>query len=219
MSTSACPHFAVPHPLMLALPNGSLPIIASLFSSATKVVLVGIIGRPLVGTSYYASPAHLTRVLSDAMSNLEKVYADMVCPGLSRLLTAEEVEHLNSSLRILQLKADHRTENLRNLQSWRATICDFIAARSVTLFRCIKKVRDLETRIKCILRTGQVSSQCCLIVAAFAALSRPSIFGDKTNSTSNIPALHRGSCDGFKIWSKFTRLGTSNTGSRQWIAS
>ncbi|KAJ7759110.1 hypothetical protein B0H16DRAFT_1720527 [Mycena metata] len=92
---------------MPALPDDSLPIIASLFSPATKVVLVGIIGLPLVGTSlHYASPAHLTRVLSDTTRNLEKVYADMVCTGFSRLLTVEEVEHLSSSLRTLQLKAD-----------------------------------------------------------------------------------------------------------------
>ncbi|KAJ7759092.1 hypothetical protein B0H16DRAFT_1720514 [Mycena metata] len=140
---TASSHLDVP-----VLPDGSLPIIASLFSPATKVVLVGIIGLPLVGTSlHYASPAYLTRVLSDAMNNLEKTYTDMICAELPRLLTAEEVEHLSSSLHSLQLKADkHRTENLLNFLSWRATICDFIPGRSVTPFRCIEEVRDLKTR-------------------------------------------------------------------------
>ncbi|KAJ7759056.1 hypothetical protein B0H16DRAFT_1534188 [Mycena metata] len=139
------------HLNMPALPDGSLPIIASLFSPTTeaKVVLVGI-GLPIVGTSlHYASPAHLMRVLSDAMSNLEKAYADMIYVGLPRLLTAEEVQHLSSSLRILQLKVDKlRTEKLRNSLSWRATVGEFLGGRSVTLFRCIKEVRDLETRIR-----------------------------------------------------------------------
>ncbi|KAJ7759054.1 hypothetical protein B0H16DRAFT_1720477 [Mycena metata] len=87
--------------------------------------------------------------MSNPMSNLEKAYTDMICAELPRLLTAEEVEHLSSSLHSLQLKADkHRTENLLNLLSWRITICDFITGRSVTPFRCIKEVRDLKTCIE-----------------------------------------------------------------------
>ncbi|KAJ7043779.1 hypothetical protein C8F04DRAFT_1229252 [Mycena alexandri] len=81
------------------LPDASLPILASPFSPATtaKVILCGMISLPLIGTSlYYASPARLTLVLSDAMSNLEKVYADMVCSRILRLLPCNEVEHLGS---------------------------------------------------------------------------------------------------------------------------
>ncbi|KAJ7759089.1 hypothetical protein B0H16DRAFT_1456984 [Mycena metata] len=136
---------------MPGIPNAHLPILASPFSPTTtaKVVLAGI-GLPLIGTSlHYASPAHLTCVLSGAINNLEKVYADMICAGLPRLLTAEEVEHLSLSLRVLQLKADKlKTENLRNSLSWHTTICEFLKGRSITLFCCIQEVQDLETRIK-----------------------------------------------------------------------
>ncbi|KAJ7701363.1 hypothetical protein B0H16DRAFT_1483490 [Mycena metata] len=67
----------------------------------------------------------------------------MVCTGLPRLLTAEEVEHLSSSLRILQLKVDKlRAEKLRNSLSWHATVGEFLGGRSVSLFRCIKELND-----------------------------------------------------------------------------
>ncbi|KAJ7759045.1 hypothetical protein B0H16DRAFT_1456947 [Mycena metata] len=136
---------------MPALPDLSLSNLTAPLSPATSTkMMVVITGLILIGASLrYASPTRLTHILSDGMSNLEKVYADMICAGLPHLLTAEEVGHLSLSLRVLQLKVDKlKTENLRNSLSWHATICEFLKGRSITLFCCIQEVRDLETRIK-----------------------------------------------------------------------
>ncbi|KAJ7759042.1 hypothetical protein B0H16DRAFT_1534140 [Mycena metata] len=119
---------------MPSLPDGSLSILASPLSpvTSTKVMIV-ITGLILIVASLrYASPTRLTRVLSDAMSSLEKVYTDIVC-----------------MLHMLQLEVGAlRAQTLLHSLSWRATIGELLKGRSFTLYRCINEVRDLETRIR-----------------------------------------------------------------------
>ncbi|KAJ7043787.1 hypothetical protein C8F04DRAFT_1073328 [Mycena alexandri] len=132
---------------MPGIPDGSLSILASPLSPTTAAkVMLSIFGLLLIVTSlHYISPARLTRVLSDAMSTLEKVYADLVCTQLMGLLTADDV----ARLRILQLEVGAlRTETLIHSLSWRTTICAFLKGRSYTLYHCINEVKKMETRIK-----------------------------------------------------------------------
>ncbi|KAJ7043789.1 hypothetical protein C8F04DRAFT_1175539 [Mycena alexandri] len=125
---------------MPGIPDGSLPILTSLLSPATvaKVTLY-IIGLVLIIASlYYVSPTRLTRVLSDAMSNLDKLSADILSAGLLGLMTPDKVAAVGM----------FRAETLLHSLSWRATICEFFKGRSLTLYRCINEVRDLETHIR-----------------------------------------------------------------------
>ncbi|KAJ7759059.1 hypothetical protein B0H16DRAFT_1456960 [Mycena metata] len=132
---------------MPGIPDVSLPnLIAPLsLATSTKVTLC-IMGLVLIIASLsYASPTRLTRILSNAMSSLEKVYTDLVCMQLMGLLTADDVARLH----MLQLEVGaFRAQTLLHSLSWRATIYDFLKGRSFKLYRCINAVRDLETRIR-----------------------------------------------------------------------
>ncbi|KAJ7180821.1 hypothetical protein C8R46DRAFT_1070690 [Mycena filopes] len=138
-------------PLGNFLSYRSLPILTAPLSPVTAakitfgavcLVLILILGR-------FASPAHLTRVLSDDMACLENTYTDVASTGIFRLFPADEVESVISSLRLLRLKVGHlEAETLRNSRSFGTLLCEFLKGRSVTLYRCIHEVRDLEKHIR-----------------------------------------------------------------------
>ncbi|KAJ7716125.1 hypothetical protein B0H16DRAFT_1614464 [Mycena metata] len=130
---------------MPSLPDESLSILAFPVVTSTKVMIV-ITGLILIVASLRCtSPTRLTRVLSDAMSSLEKVLTTLVCMQLMGLLTADDVARLH----MLQLEVGAlRAQTLLHSLSWRTTICEFFKGRSFKLYRCINAVRDLETHFR-----------------------------------------------------------------------
>ncbi|KAJ7037390.1 hypothetical protein C8F04DRAFT_1092284 [Mycena alexandri] len=135
---------------MPGLPNGSLSILASPLSPATAAkLMVVIIGLLLIAPSlYYASPTRLTRVLSDAMSSLDKVFVEVSAAGLLGLLSPEDMQTVVSTFQMLRVKVGmFQTDTLRNSTSWRMSLRDFFT-RSILLFRCIKEVKDFQTHLE-----------------------------------------------------------------------
>ncbi|KAJ7037223.1 hypothetical protein C8F04DRAFT_1092976 [Mycena alexandri] len=108
--------------------------------------MLNIFGLLLIVTSlHYVSPARLTRVLSDAMSSLEKLYLDMAMAGLLGLLPTTTF----TPMQILRVKVGvNQTETLRNSKSWRTSLSSFFAGRSVSLFRCIEEVKDFQRHLQ-----------------------------------------------------------------------
>ncbi|KAJ7043792.1 hypothetical protein C8F04DRAFT_1251175 [Mycena alexandri] len=133
------------------LPDASLPILASLLSPATAAkAMLAIFGVIIIVASlHYASPTRLARVLSDAMNGLEKLYLEMAMAGLLGLLPSDDIHTVVSTMQLLRVEVGMlKTEALRNSKSWRASLLDFFTGRSVSLFRCIKEVKDFQTHLK-----------------------------------------------------------------------
>ncbi|KAJ7759102.1 hypothetical protein B0H16DRAFT_1534349 [Mycena metata] len=59
------------------------------------LVVIGLL--LVVALLYYTSPTRLTGVLSDAMSNLDKVFGEVSTAGLLGLLTPEDVQTVVST--------------------------------------------------------------------------------------------------------------------------
>ncbi|KAJ7759093.1 hypothetical protein B0H16DRAFT_1534319, partial [Mycena metata] len=136
---------------MPALPDGSLSILASPLPPATaaKIMLVVIGLFLIVAFLYYTSPTRLTRVLSDAMSNLDKVFGEVSTAGLLGLLTPEDVQTVVSTYQILRVEVGKvQAETLRNSKSWCTGLFNVFSGHSVSLFRCIEKVKDFERHLQ-----------------------------------------------------------------------
>ncbi|KAJ7701361.1 hypothetical protein B0H16DRAFT_1705376 [Mycena metata] len=132
------------------LPDASLPILASPLPPATAAkVMVVIIGLLLIAASlYYLSPMRLTRVLSDAMQKLDKVFVEVSTAGLLGLLPPEDTQIVVSTYQKLRVEAGKvQTETLRHSTSWRSSLFNFFP-RSTRLFRCIKQVKDFQTHLQ-----------------------------------------------------------------------
>ncbi|KAJ7028654.1 hypothetical protein C8F04DRAFT_1118799, partial [Mycena alexandri] len=112
--------------------------------------MLSIFGLLLILTFlHYVSPARLTRVLSDAMSSVEKLYLDMAMAGLLGLLPPDDIHTVVSTIQILRVKVGlNQTETLRNSKSWRTSLSSFFAGRSVSLFRCIEEVKDFQRHLQ-----------------------------------------------------------------------
>ncbi|KAJ7759115.1 hypothetical protein B0H16DRAFT_1885045 [Mycena metata] len=136
---------------MPGLPDASLPILASPLSPATAAnVTLCIIGLVLVvATLYYASPTRLTRVLSDAMSNLDNAFVVVSTAGLLGLLSPADMQTVVSTYQMLRVKVGTlQADTLRNSRSWCTSLCSLFAGGSVSLFRCIKEVKDFERHLQ-----------------------------------------------------------------------
>ncbi|KAJ7180826.1 hypothetical protein C8R46DRAFT_1319145 [Mycena filopes] len=151
---------------MPGLPDTSLPILTAPLSPATAAkILLTIIGLVLFALSVrYASPAHQTGILSATMASLDKVFGDVASAGFSSvppqdipsILSAYDnisllygVLHLHGSMQGLRVQVGSlREERLQNSRAWSATLCEFLRGRSITLYCCIRKAKDLETRLK-----------------------------------------------------------------------
>ncbi|KAJ7180823.1 hypothetical protein C8R46DRAFT_1211126 [Mycena filopes] len=151
---------------MPGLPDTSLPILTAPLSPATAAkILLTIIGLVLFALSVrYASPAHQTGILSATMASLDKVFGDVASAGFSSVppqdipstLSAYDnisllygVLHLHGSMQGLRVQVGSlREERLQNSRAWSATLCEFLRGRSITLYCCIRKAKDLETRLK-----------------------------------------------------------------------
>ncbi|KAJ7759123.1 hypothetical protein B0H16DRAFT_1885050 [Mycena metata] len=133
------------------LPDASLSILASPFSPATAAkVMLAIFGFFLiVAFLYYVSQTRLTRALSDAMSKLDQVFAEVSTMGLLGLLPPDDMQAVVSTYQMLRVEVGKiQTETLRNSRSWPTNLSSAFAGRSISLFRCIEKVRDFETRLQ-----------------------------------------------------------------------
>ncbi|KAJ7716121.1 hypothetical protein B0H16DRAFT_1476924 [Mycena metata] len=148
------------------LPDGSLSILASPLPpvTAAKIMLV-IFGLLLiVALLHYASPTRLTRVLSDAMSDLDKVFIEVTTAGLLGLLSAEDMQTVVwtyvfsptrfpkfqpfGSYHMLRIEVGTlQSDALRNSTSWCTSLYS-VFTRSTCLFRCIKQVRDFQRRLQ-----------------------------------------------------------------------
>ncbi|KAJ7759111.1 hypothetical protein B0H16DRAFT_1534397, partial [Mycena metata] len=136
---------------MPALPDGSLSILASPLPSTTaaKIMLVVIGLLLVVALLYYTSPTRLTGVLSDAMSNLDKVFGEVSTAGLLGLLTPEDIQTVVSTYQMLRVEVGKvQAETLRNSKSWCTSLSSVFAGRSVSLFRCIKKVKEFQRHLQ-----------------------------------------------------------------------
>ncbi|KAJ7759098.1 hypothetical protein B0H16DRAFT_1720518 [Mycena metata] len=136
---------------MPSLPDGSLSILASPLPPATaaKIILVAIGLLLIVTLLYYASPTRLTRVLSDAMSNLHKVFREVSSAGLLGLLTPEDIQTVVSTYQMLRVEVGQvQKETRRNSTSWGTSLSSVFAGHSVSLFRCIEKVQDFERHLQ-----------------------------------------------------------------------
>ncbi|KAJ7759087.1 hypothetical protein B0H16DRAFT_1534297 [Mycena metata] len=132
------------------LPDASLPILASSLPPATAAkVMVVIIGLLLIAASlYYVSPTRLTRVLSDTMQKLDKVFVEVSTAGLLGLLPPEDTHIVVSTYQKLRVEVGNaQTERLRNSTSWRSSLFNFFP-RSTRLFRCIEQVKDFRTHLQ-----------------------------------------------------------------------
>ncbi|KAJ7043785.1 hypothetical protein C8F04DRAFT_1073313 [Mycena alexandri] len=111
--------------------------------------MLNIFGLLLIGTSlHYVSPARLMRVLSDAMSSLEKLYLEMAMAGLLGLLPSDDIHTVVSTMQILRVKVGvNQAETLRNFKLWCMSLSSFFAGRSVSLFRCIEEVKDFQRHL------------------------------------------------------------------------
>ncbi|KAJ7759063.1 hypothetical protein B0H16DRAFT_1456964 [Mycena metata] len=132
------------------LPDGSLPILASPLPPATaaKVMLV-VIGLLLIAASlYYVSPTRLTRVLSDAMKKLDKVFVEVSVAGLLGLLSPEDTQTVISTYQMLRVEVGKvQAQTLHTSTSWRSGLFNFFTC-STRLFRCIKQVKGFQTHLQ-----------------------------------------------------------------------
>ncbi|KAJ7759090.1 hypothetical protein B0H16DRAFT_1534306 [Mycena metata] len=136
---------------MPALPDGSLSILASPLPSATaaKIMLVVIGLLLIVAFLYYTSPTRLTHVLSDAMSNLDKVFGEVSTAGLLGLLTLEDVQTVVSTYQMLRVEVGKvQVETLRNSKSWCTSLFSVFAGGSMSLLCCIKDVKDFARHLQ-----------------------------------------------------------------------
>ncbi|KAJ7759055.1 hypothetical protein B0H16DRAFT_1819457 [Mycena metata] len=139
-----------PVPQHACLPDGSLSILASPLPSATaaKIMLVVIGVLLIVAFLYYASPMRLTRVISDAMSDLDKVFIAVTTAGLLGLLSAEDMQAVVWTYQMLRIEVGTlQSDALRNSTSWCTSLYS-VFTRSKRLFRCIKQVRDFQRRLQ-----------------------------------------------------------------------
>ncbi|KAJ6514969.1 hypothetical protein C8R47DRAFT_1275873 [Mycena vitilis] len=98
--------------------------------------------------AHCASPVRLTRVLVNTIAVTENIYFEVLERGLIGPSDALEP--------MLQLKVSAiRDESLDNSRSNWKEFCSFFHGRSVTIFLCIREVRDLGTRIE-ILKEAQL---------------------------------------------------------------
>ncbi|KAJ7759072.1 hypothetical protein B0H16DRAFT_1534241 [Mycena metata] len=136
---------------MPALPDGSLSILASPLPPATaaKIMLVVIGLLLIVAFLYYTSPTRLTCVLSDAMSNLDKVFGEVSTAGLLGLLTPEDVQTVVSTYQMLRVEVGKvQAETLRNSKSWCTGLFSVFTGGSVSLLCCIKDVKDFARHLQ-----------------------------------------------------------------------
>ncbi|KAJ7759061.1 hypothetical protein B0H16DRAFT_1885020 [Mycena metata] len=132
------------------LPDGSLSILASPLPPATAAkIMLAIFGLLLIVASlHYASPTRLTRVLSDAMSDLDKVFIEVTTAGLLGLLSAEDMQAVVWTYQMLRIEVGTlQSDALRNSTSWCTSLYS-VFTRSKRLFRCIKQVRDFQRRLQ-----------------------------------------------------------------------
>ncbi|KAJ7759117.1 hypothetical protein B0H16DRAFT_629984 [Mycena metata] len=134
---------------MPSLPDASLSILASPFSSATAAKIVrAIFGLLLiVAFLYYASPTRLTPALSDAMNKLDNAYGAVSAAGLLGLLPPEDIQTVVSTYQMLRVEVG-KVQKERLCNSWRTSLFSVFAGRSVSLLRCIEKVKDFERRLQ-----------------------------------------------------------------------
>ncbi|KAJ7759122.1 hypothetical protein B0H16DRAFT_1720538 [Mycena metata] len=133
------------------LPDGSLSILASPLPPATAAkIMLAIFGLLLIVASlHYASPTRLTRVLSDAMSDLDKAFIEVTTAGLLGLLSAEDMQAVVSTYQMLRIKVGTlQTDALRNSTSWCTSLYNVFAGRSVSLLRCIKEVEEFQRHLQ-----------------------------------------------------------------------
>ncbi|KAJ6527246.1 hypothetical protein DFH09DRAFT_164055 [Mycena vulgaris] len=133
---------------MSSLSETSLSLLASApppSSTASKVLLVGIVITLVLCTIYYASPMHLTRVLVATIAHTETIYLEALEAGV---LSNSDV-HTAEIMFSLQLKVSYlREASLRHSLSYSTTVSAFLKGRTLTLLQCIREVRALETRIE-----------------------------------------------------------------------
>ncbi|KAJ7759116.1 hypothetical protein B0H16DRAFT_1689078 [Mycena metata] len=147
---------------MPSLPDASLSILASPFSPATaaKIILAIISLVLIVASLYYVSPTRLTRILSDAMNNLDKIFVEVSVAGLLGLLSPDDVQTVVSTYQMLRVEVGKvQTETLRNSKSWCTSLFSVFAGGSVSLVRCIKKVKEFQRHLQTRPPTGVLQNK------------------------------------------------------------
>ncbi|KAJ7180824.1 hypothetical protein C8R46DRAFT_1070697 [Mycena filopes] len=135
---------------MPGLPDGALTILAAPLTPATAAkIMLAIIGLVLfVVALRYGSPAYQTGILSAAMTSLETVFGEIAFAGFPGL-APHDVQTLVSAMHLLRMQVgDLREQRLHNSRRWGTTLGEFFSGHSITLYRCIKEIKDLETRLK-----------------------------------------------------------------------
>ncbi|KAJ7931666.1 hypothetical protein B0H13DRAFT_1957094 [Mycena leptocephala] len=137
---------------MPTIPDAPVSMLAgsALPNTTTNAILAALIA-PAMGAAFihFASPLRLTGVLVAAIADAEKIYVEAQQTGL---LSATETEALYT----LQLKVSAiHEETLRNSLSWCTVLGDFLRGRTLSVLRCIREVKDFETRLK-ILKEAQL---------------------------------------------------------------
>jgi hypothetical protein len=126
---------------------------------AGGVLLIG------AGSFHYAAPQRLTRVLSEAMADVERTYLETVengalsasdvhtpgrhSPGVPSFYFFSGVGVLSVRLGSLQLELlTIRQASLRSSLSHYAMFCDILKGRTFSALRCIHDVSELGTHIE-----------------------------------------------------------------------
>ncbi|KAF8208361.1 hypothetical protein K438DRAFT_1755049 [Mycena galopus ATCC 62051] len=107
-----------------------------------KVFIAVLVMIAIGRTISYILPLHLTKILLATMTESEKIYLEAYGIGLRSPADAETLDSLKRKVSsIVQ-------ETVRNSDSWRAALCDFLRGRTFILLHCIYEVHCFEARIK-----------------------------------------------------------------------
>ncbi|KAJ7281257.1 hypothetical protein C8J57DRAFT_73309 [Mycena rebaudengoi] len=123
----------------------SLSFLSSILpnSTANTIICASILTAATALIIHHISPTRLTRVLVALMQETDATYIGAMEAGV--IPCAGDTDTLSK----LQIKASQlREESLRNsLSTWKM-LAEFFQGRSLTLYRCIRNVQDLKTRIE-----------------------------------------------------------------------
>ncbi|KAF8208363.1 hypothetical protein K438DRAFT_2013119 [Mycena galopus ATCC 62051] len=107
-----------------------------------KSLVAFLVGTMAAMMIYYMLPLRLTNILLADMTETEKIYLEAHGMGLR---SPADTETLDS----LKLKVSSIVqETMRNSNSWRTALCDFLRGRTFILLHCIYVVHCFEARIK-----------------------------------------------------------------------
>ncbi|KAJ7281334.1 hypothetical protein C8J57DRAFT_1219230 [Mycena rebaudengoi] len=133
-----------PPPEMSSMNEASLSFVSSILPNNNTIVGASILTIVAALVTHHISPMRLTRLLVTLMHETDAIHIHAVESGLIPC-DVDMVDALSK----LQIKVSElHEESLRNSLSSLKMLADFFRGRSLVLYRCIRDVQDLKTRIE-----------------------------------------------------------------------